>query len=130
MDAEGTVYTVDGLNRLFLYRSATDTLPALDPIPSFRRTPALDLYRPTDAEVLWVAHISAPSAQNVTVLVEEVGVATLDPPRFFPKEGPARMIHLEYRCSVDYTTAANVHEQQIVFIDADYLRRHSGFTDG
>ena len=121
IDSGGIVTARDTLGRSWMYWSPF-TAPALDPVEGlvFCQDP------PTRDDILRLLQI--PDGPNVTVVVVEPTVDTLDPPRWFANLGniPAvRLHHCQYQCTVQYTNAQGL-QTVVIEIDTDHLIRWAG----
>ena len=95
---------------------------------------------PDDAEVLralppisrGIPHFYEASRDNVQIVTERL-VDRLDPPRFFPLVGRARLHHVQYKCTVYFTEVVvsgfpyplklAKPRVEVVYIDRDRLIR-------
>src|SRR5262249_4771133 len=78
-----------------------------------------------------VRHLYEETGDNIQTVTERL-VDKLDPPRFFPLVGQARLHHCRYKCTVYYTETCQgdypfpfkvaTPRVQVVYIDKDHLR--------
>ena len=120
IDLGGIVTARDTLGRSWMYWSPFTAL-VLDPVAADGG--GLCLNPPTRDDILRLLQI--PDGPNVTVVVVEPTVDTLDPPRWFANLGnipAARLNHCQYQCTVQYTTAKGL-QTVVIDIDDDHLIR-------
>ena len=124
IDSGGIVTARDTLGRSWMYWSPF-TAPALDPVEG-DHAPITCQNPPTPDDILRLLQIR--DGPNVTLVVAEPTVDTLDPPRWFANLGntpAARLHHCQYQCTVQYTTAQGL-QTVVIDIDDDHLIRFAG----
>lgn len=93
----------------------TPILPALVP-----NQPQPPVEPPSDAEVL--RHLKGKNRPGTDILiVKELIVDQVDPPRFFPLIGRASLRHIQFKCILRYTDEQGAAKQEVVYIDRDRL---------
>jgi hypothetical protein len=93
----------------------TPILPALVP-----NQPQPPVEPPSDAEVL--RHLKGKNRPGTDIMiVKELIVDQVDPPRFFPLIGRASLRHIQFKCILHYTDERGAAKQEVVYIDHDRL---------
>ncbi len=126
MDLHGTVYDLSdggGPGNFALYASLTS--PLLDPVEEpieESDEPLFCLDPPTPDEVIDALGLRGPDIRDLRMIVEPI-VDRIDPPRYFPNIGLARMHHCHYKCTVYYSTALKGELIGVIYLDRDHLSR-------
>ena len=120
-----------------------DKVPVLDPVDG-ENAPLYCLDPPSEDEVMrslpdsasgGYAFLAETTRNNVKIVVELI-VDRVDPCRFFPMVGPAKLHHCHYKATVYYDKTIRSHwpvpfthtdaTKDVVYIDHDHLIRCAG----
>ena len=120
-----------------------DKVPVLDPVDG-ENAPLYCLDPPSEDEVMrslpdsasgGYAFLAETTRNNVKIVVELI-VDRVDPCRFFPMVGPAKLHHCHYKATVYYNKTIRSHwpvpfthtdaTKDVVYVDHDHLIRCAG----